>query len=577
MIPLAFAGMLGRLHRPEGRPTGTGVLIVPPHGLEALAAARPLANLADRLAAAGHAVLRFDLPGTGDALGSDADPDRIGAWTDGIIAASATLAREAGTARIVVCGLRFGAMLAVLALPRIEAPAGLILIDPIVRGRAYARELGITARAVAEGGRLDPDATATDSGLLVGGWLTSTETLEAMRGLDLARLPAPAAPTLILRRRGAADAEALAAAWTAAGTPVAVEEVPGLDGIGLSPTVAMTPVAAFDRAMDWMGTVAMEPGQGAAAIPAPVPTNVPPQLEGRHFVERPLLFGPDGRLFGILCRPAGGQLGTLPILILNAGRNPHVGWARLGVELARALAGSGIASLRMDFGGVGDSGTRPGASQSLEDTTYHPDQVAEVMHGLDALATEGFARSVLVGACSGAYTAFQAAGRDPRVAGLFLVNTQRFVWREGETVAEAMASGFAQASTYVSRLADARSWKRVLTGERKLGPLARELGARLLARARSAVPGPETLKARSMLKDILARGARVELVYSAGDAGLDELARHFGTAGRRLPRTGGVGLTIIPDADHDLTPAPARQVLTGRITAAMKDWQATSA
>ncbi|WP_439574509.1 alpha/beta fold hydrolase [Phreatobacter sp.] len=574
MIPIAFAGTLGRLHLPQGRPTGTGILIVPPHGLEALAAARPLAHCAARFAAAGHAVLRFDLPGTGDALGSDADPDRIEAWTAAIVAAAQTLARTAGTSRIMLCGLRFGALLAARALPAIDTATGLILIDPVVRGRAYARELAMTARAVAEGGRLDPAATTTDEGLIVGGWLTSRETLEAMRGLDLARLDAPRVPTLILHRRGAADAEALAASWGKTGSAATAEEAPGLDRIGLSPTMAVTPVAAFVRALDWIGAVPTEPGEGAPPVPAP--PNAPPVLAGDDFVEQPLLFGTGGRLFGILCRPAGRDTGAMPILIVNAGRNPHVGWARLGVDLSRALARSGIASLRMDFGGVGDSDTRPGATDGLEDTTYHAEHIAEVAAGLDALCSEGFPRAVLLGACSGGYTAFQAAEQDPRIAGLFLINTQRFVWREGETVAEAIASGFAQASTYVAKIADARAWKRVLTGQRKLAPLVRELASRLLARARAVLPGPETRRARSTLDTILARGARVELVYSAGDAGLDELARHFGAAGSRLRGTRGVGLTVIPDADHDLTPPAARQALTGRVLVAMKDWQTSS-
>lgn len=575
MIPLVFSGTLGRLHRPRGRPTGTGVVIVPPHGLEALAAARPLVHLADRLADAGHAALRFDLPGTGDALGSDSDPDRIGVWTDSIVAAAETLASRAGVRRIIVCGLRFGAVLAARALPRIDMAAGLILIDPVVRGRAFARELAFAARAVAEGSRLDPDAVATDAGLTVGGWLTTRETLEAMRGLDLGRLPAPQVPALVLHRRGTIETEALATAWSGISMALTMEEAAGLDGIGLSPTMATTPVEAFDRAVDWIGTIPTEPGQPETSIPT-LP-NAPALLEGDGFTERPIAFGPGQRLFGILSRPANAESVSLPMLIVNAGRNPHTGWARCAVDLARTLARNGIASLRMDFGGVGDSPARPGASEALEDTTYHADQVAEVAAGLDALATEGFPQAVLLGACSGGYTSFQAAADDPRIAGLFLVNTQRFVWRQGETVPEAVASGFAAASTYVAKIGDARAWKRLLTGERKLAPLAREIVTRLLARARSIVPAPETRQARRILDNVLARGARVELVYSAGDAGLDELARHFGGGGRRLRDRTGVALTIIPDADHDLTPTAARQALTRRVLATMKDLRASAA
>ncbi|WP_204280102.1 hypothetical protein, partial [Raoultella ornithinolytica] len=69
-------------------------MIVPPHGLEALAATKSLRLLAEAVAAAGHACLRLDLPGTGDSLGSDADPDRIEAWTRSIAAAAKALSAQ---------------------------------------------------------------------------------------------------------------------------------------------------------------------------------------------------------------------------------------------------------------------------------------------------------------------------------------------------------------------------------------------------------------------------------------------------------------------------------------------------
>ena len=82
MIPVSFNGLMGKLHLPEGAGrSGIGVVLVPPHGVEALAATKSLRVLADALAAAGHAVLRFDLPGTADSLGDETDPARLDAWT----------------------------------------------------------------------------------------------------------------------------------------------------------------------------------------------------------------------------------------------------------------------------------------------------------------------------------------------------------------------------------------------------------------------------------------------------------------------------------------------------------------
>ena len=49
MIPLSFGTSAARLHSPKAgvTPSGLGVVIVPPHGIEALAAAKSLRLLAD--------------------------------------------------------------------------------------------------------------------------------------------------------------------------------------------------------------------------------------------------------------------------------------------------------------------------------------------------------------------------------------------------------------------------------------------------------------------------------------------------------------------------------------------------
>ena len=563
MIPLAFDGVMARLHPADpAKASGLGVVIVPPHGLEALAAAKSLRLLAEALAARGYAVLRFDLPGTGDSLGTDTEPGRVEAWTASIAAAARQLTVHAGVTGIVLLGLRLGALLAARAAPTVPQLAGLALLDPVMRGRTYTRELMITARAVAEGARLDPEATSTPSGLSIGGLLTSAATLDAMKELDLARLPAPSAPVLVLHRKGAIDAAAIGKAWTA--TVVTAEEAAGFEAIGLSPTVAVTPRAAIDRAGAWIDTLPRRERKTDI-----VPT--PARLEGPDFVEEAVTFGPDNRLFGITCRPTATGTGPM-LLIVNAGRNPHIGWARGAVTLARRLAAEGIASFRMDVGGVGDGADRPGAADRLDQVLYHPDLLADVSAALDRLEAGGYPRAALMGACSGAHLALHSAAADPRVEGLVLVNIQRFVWREGETVEQAIASSYAVASSYVSKLWDLKAWGKILSGERSLTPLVFEFARRLMARARGFVPSAETRAARALMAKLDQRKVPVELVYSDDDAGLEELARHFGARGRRLARMPQVRFDTIPDTDHDLTPEAAREALFVRTLAAARTW-----
>ena len=564
MIPLVFDGVMARLHPAEpAKASGLGVVIVPPHGLEALAAAKSLRLLAEALAARGHAALRFDLPGTGDSLGADTDPDRLDAWTDSIAGAARQLSAHAGVTGIVLVGLRLGALLAARAAPAVAELAGLVLLDPVMRGRGYGRELMITARAVAEGARLDPEATSTPAGLSIGGLLTSASTLDALKSLDLAKLPPPPAPVLVLHRKGVLDAAALGKAWT--DKAVTAEEAAGFEAIGLSPTVAVTPLAAVERCCAWIDTLPRRDLTTAVAA-------APARLQGPDFVEEAVTFGPQNRLFGVACRPASGDAGPM-LLIVNAGRNPHIGWARGAVSLARRLSGEGVASFRMDVGGVGDGADRPGAADTLDQVLYHPDLVGDVSAALDWLEANGYPRIALMGACSGAHLALHSAAADARVQGLVLVNIQRFVWREGETVEQAIASSYAVASSYVSKLWDLKAWSKVLSGERSLVPLITEFARRLLARARSFVPSAETRAARALMARLDQRKVPVDLVYSDDDAGLEELARHFGARGRNLGRMRQVRFGTIPDTDHDLTPDAAREALFVRTLAAARTWR----
>ncbi|MDP2802283.1 MAG: alpha/beta fold hydrolase [Phreatobacter sp.] len=562
MIPITFNGLMGKLHLPdEGRRSGVGVVIVPPHGVEALAATKTLRRMAEALAEAGHAALRFDLPGTADSLGVDTDPDRIAAWVAATGDAATVLARHASVGGVVYAGLRFGATIAAMAAGDRSGLAGLILLDPVVKGRLYARELAMTARALAEASRLDPDETATEAGLSIAGLTTSVETLESMRGIDLQRLAVPAAPVLLLSRKSSADARLLAGAWAAG--DVTAAEVRGFEAISLSPTTAATPADVLADTVAWVNGLA---GKVADALPPPALA----LLAGPHFTEEALVFGEELGLFGVLCEPETAAPGRPVLLIVNAGRNSHVGWARSGVQLARELADQGIASLRMDLAGIGDAGDRAGSPDSLDSVLYNKANEPQVSVAIDLLVGRGYGNVTLLGACSGAYLALQQATRDERIGGLIIVNIQRFVWRPGETVEEAIASAYPLAASYAAKVFEARAWRRLLTGERKVGPLIHAFGKRATDRLRALRPSDGTRQARAIMRRLSERRVSVDIIFSENDAGLSDLALHFGSGGRWLAGQDNVQLTILPQADHDLTPPAARDILIARAAAIAK-------
>lgn len=120
----------------------SAVLLCSPFGLEAIRAHRTYRVLSERLARAGHWVLRFDYYGSGDSDGEDRDVSLAG-MCDDIETASRTLqsAAPAGLP-LTWIGLGLGATAAWLAASRAaRPPSQLLLWEPILDGRAYLKTL----------------------------------------------------------------------------------------------------------------------------------------------------------------------------------------------------------------------------------------------------------------------------------------------------------------------------------------------------------------------------------------------------------------------------------------------------
>ncbi len=134
--------MVGLYHVPAGGQYGSACCILcNPFGQEAVRSHRVFRILAERLAASGFHVLRFDYFGTGDSAGDDALGD-IDGWTSDILQAHQELLRRSGARRSVWLGLKLGGTLAALASARANrAPDRLVLWEPITDGAAYLDEL----------------------------------------------------------------------------------------------------------------------------------------------------------------------------------------------------------------------------------------------------------------------------------------------------------------------------------------------------------------------------------------------------------------------------------------------------
>lgn len=136
------APLTGYYHPPQLRARHLpAVLMCNPFGEEALRAFRLFRLLAERLSAAGVPVLRFDYFGTGDSAG-DCEAVRFAGMVSDIHEAHDELLTLSAAPRALWLGLRLGGSAALTAATeRTDAPAGLILWEPVVHGKDYIASL----------------------------------------------------------------------------------------------------------------------------------------------------------------------------------------------------------------------------------------------------------------------------------------------------------------------------------------------------------------------------------------------------------------------------------------------------
>jgi pimeloyl-ACP methyl ester carboxylesterase len=191
-------GLFAWLHEREDALRGShGVVICPPIGHEQVHSHRGLRHLADALARAGFPTLRLDYHGTGDSAGSDEDPARCATWLANIRDAEAWM-RQLGCERISLAGLRMGAALALQTTTSL-AVDGLILWSPVLKGRAYVREmkaLSLTASSAAGGS----PAPSTEGDVEAAGFLLTEQTILDLSLMDLLQARPLCRRVLILAR-----------------------------------------------------------------------------------------------------------------------------------------------------------------------------------------------------------------------------------------------------------------------------------------------------------------------------------------------------------------------------------------
>lgn len=564
-------------HPAQGIASETAVMIVPPFGWDEVASYRARRAWVEDLASAGHAALRIDLPGAGDSAGSPTDPGRLRAWTAAVDAGARWLWAESSARRLAVIGLGLGGLIAAHALANGAPIDDLVLWAVPARGRSFVREARAFSKLQSSAYGPPPDVSTLErGGMEVGGFVLSAETISALSVLDLTTADLSGLQRALLLGLDGISVDAdLVRHMQEGGTEVRVGSGFGWEAMCFHPEHFRPPTDVMAAVSAWLADA--EPG---ASMPGGRPPRaVPPGRDELRqaggdagFRESVLEFdGPSSRLFAVLARPTGDGAAPVCAVFLNAGAVRRIGPNRLWVEAARRFAARGVASLRVDVEGLGDSEGDPRRNADVANL-YRPELGNQVRAFLDQLQLRGLGpQFLLIGLCAGGYWAFQTAAHDERVGAAVLLNAGALVW-DPALISRRDARS-------LRLLVQRGGWRLMLHGEVSVGRMlavaqaaartrwrsARRMVGGYAARVRGVRPQPPIERE---LDSIAAHDARLVIAFSAAEPLMLELQAD-GVLDQ-LGRWPNVALLRLPAADHTVRPIVAQDAVNALLDAELQ-------
>jgi alpha-beta hydrolase superfamily lysophospholipase len=396
---------------------GAGVVLCNPLGTDQTRSERTYRHLAERLAVAGFACLRFDFFGTGDSGGDLHAPDLVRSWTDDVGLAIAELRRRSGAHAIALVGLRLGATLALAHAAERGDTDSLVLWSPCVSGASFVGEITklhkIYLRIEPQMAEAPPPRPDGEEAL---GLFLPRPLAEALSQLDMLQTGLrPAQRALVIDGGNVQARDALMEHLREAGASPELRTHLGHKFLITVSHRALLPEEVIHSIVEWLQNA--HPATTPCAVPEPVGGSV-----RAPSAERPLLFGSTHPIFGLFtpADPTRARPGRPLILLANAGCVNRVGPHRMYVTMARRWAQLGFDVLRMDLSGIGDS---PAAAGTLENLTYPTSGFEDLG---EAMRATGAAKTIVAGLCSGGDYAFQLGARGQGVAGAWMLNPRTF-------------------------------------------------------------------------------------------------------------------------------------------------------
>jgi alpha-beta hydrolase superfamily lysophospholipase len=572
--PLFFGSperpLFGWLHSPAS-PSSVGVVLCNPFGYEEVCAHRSLRHVAEAIAGAGAAAIRFDYDGTGNSAGEDRDPDRLAAWVGSVHLAADALRARTGVGSVYLLGVRLGVLIAALAAAEREY-SGLVAIAPVVSGKAYLRELRVLQMAL---GLAEPPAgTPVEEGVDEAiGFRITAATKAALTRVDLAKNEhCPVPHVLVLDRDDLPPTTVWHERLRAAGAAVEAKAPSGYLGMVADPHKTVVPEKIIAEVVAWLAPRVAPPANPpvsvrAAETRATVTLTPTEGGEAPATVQTEAVFLDEGRsLFAMRTSPVTAVPSGQAVLFLNAGAVHNIGPNRLYVSLARHWAARGHLVLRLDNAGIGESKPLPGEPENI---VYADRAVEDMAAAVRYLKRQpGIARVDVIGLCSGAYHGFKGAVGGLPIDEVIAINPLTFFWNPSLSLDYPKAKVASEARRYGASARSLRSWKKLLRGDVHFKILATVLAHRALDLARRDVravarrlhiPLPEDLGAE--LEKVARSQVGLHFVFAEGDPGIVLLNEQGGSVVPRLERNGKLSIASIDGPDHTFTPVWSHAVL----------------
>jgi pimeloyl-ACP methyl ester carboxylesterase len=559
------APLFGWLQAPVGGTTkNIGIVICNPFGFEEVCAHRSLEYLATRAAQAGIASLRFDYEGTGNSHGDESGPTRLHAWVRSVGHAIDHLKASTGVDNVCLLGLRIGATLAALAATSRADVSALVAIAPVVRGRAYARELRILGHSSDESG-----------GLESAGFVLTAETVAAVGSLDLRALSrSPASRVLIVERDDLPQNPEWHEQLKELGVDVQSESWAGYAAMMEDAQRAKAPVAIADGLLEWLilqaPLMAAGPASNAASPSRALADSLTARLPEGVMESVVRIDTGASAMFGIVSRETRGVLGSgvkRGVVMLNSGSVHQIGPNRLWVEMARRWAARGITVLRLDLSGLGNSPARPGQPENV---VYSPEAMIDIRVALAHMRKEeGIDECHLLGLCSGAFHAFAAATRGADVASSIMINPLTYSWDYSAppdilTEYEILENS----KRYRRKIFSPDSWLRLVRADLDLRMIGGIVSRAVIGQTKRSIANLKRLLGGSPsngLEVALNAAARddvtLRFVFSEGHTGQEILRRDGRQTLANLLASGKASLDFVSGANHTFTGVETRRQL----------------